>query len=180
MGIPTEPKPVKLFVALLAASEDLFAPVEARLVDLFGALETASVVSAWEVTDYYAREMGTGLRRKFVSFAPLASAEKLPEIKLAAQNIEAEYRSASGERRGRRVNADSGYLDVGKVVLASTKNAPHRLYLRDGIYGEITLLYHNGGFHPLDYSYADYRWPHTLAFFAELRALYLKQLKRGF
>lgn len=180
MGTLTEPKPVKLFVALLASSEDLFGPVETRLAALFGTLETASPVRTWEMTDYYAEEMGKGLRRKFVSLAPLASPEKLPEIKLAARNVEAEYRSTGGERRGRRVNADPGYLDLGKVVLASTKNAPHRLYLRAGVYGEVTLLYRNGAFHPLDYTYADYRWPETLAFFADLRARYLRQLKQGF
>lgn len=179
MGTLAEPKPAKFFVALLASSQDLFAPVETRLGALFGALETASPVCAWEVTDYYAEEMGKGLWRKFVSLTPLASPEKLPEIKLAARNIEAEYRSTVGARQGRRVNADPGYLDLGKVVLASTKSAPHRLYLRQGVYGEVTLLYHSGAFHPLDYTYADYRWPETLAFFADLRARYLRQLKQG-
>ncbi|MBI2358247.1 MAG: DUF4416 family protein [Deltaproteobacteria bacterium] len=180
MGFPREPKPVKIFVALLASSEDLFASVEARLTRLFGALETASGVWAWELSGYYTKEMGRGLRRKFLSFTPLVAAEKLPEIKLAAQKIEAEYLSTSGERQGRTVNADPGYLDMGKVVLASTKPAPHRLYLREGIYGEVTLLYYNGAFHPFDYTYADYRWPQTLAYFADLRALYVNQLKRGF
>jgi hypothetical protein len=178
MGSPTQPKPVKLFAALLAPSEQLFERVEARLGDLWGTVEAASAVFDWEMTDYYAEEMGPGLKRRFVAFAPLISPEELPEAKLAATSVEAAYRSTSGERRGRTVNIDPGYLDVGKVVLASTKNASHRLYLGQGIYGEITLLYQGGSYRPLDYTYADYRWPQTLSFFSGLRAGYLNQLKR--
>lgn len=180
MGTPTEPKPIKLFAALLAPSEDLLASAEARLAPLLGAIESRSGIFPWEVTDYYAEEMGSGLRRRFVSFTPLASPERLPQIKLATQGIEAKYLWTRGETRGRRVNIDPGYLDAGKVVLASAKNAPHRLYLGSGIYGEVTLIYHSGSYHPLDTTYADYRWPETIAFFGEVRVLYLRQLKRGF
>lgn len=178
MGSPTPPKPAKLFAALLAPSEHLFERVEARLSALWGAVEAASAVFAWELTDYYAEEMGPGLKRRFVAFAPLISPETLPEAKLAAISVETEYRSTSCERRGRAVNIDPGYLDVGKIVLASTKDASHRLYLGRGIYGEITLLYQSGSYRPLDYTYADYRWPQTIAFFNSVRAGYLNQLKR--
>lgn len=177
MGTPTEPKPVKPFVALLAPSEDLFACAENRLINLLGSIDMASGIFPWEVTDYYTEEMGSGLRRRFLSFGALASPEGLPNLKLATQALEAEYRWTRREKSARRINIDPGYLDGGKVVLASTKNAPHRLYLRAGIYGEVTLLYHGGTFHPLPYTYADYRWPETIAFFFEVRALYLRQLK---
>lgn len=180
MGLPIEPKPIKLFAALLATSEDLLASVEARLAVLLGAIESRSAIFPWEVTDYYAEEMGGVLRRGFVSFARLASPEGLPEIKLSTQGIEAEYLWTRGGKRGRQVNIDPGYLDAGKVVLASTKNAAHRLYLRSGIYGEVTLLYRSGFYHPLDTTYADYRWPQTIAFFGEVRGRYLAQLKGGF
>lgn len=179
MGIPKQPKPVKPFVALLAPSEDLFASAEHRLINLLGSIDRASGFLPWEVTDYYTEEMGSQLRRRFVSFAALASPEGLPDLKLATQALEGEYRWTSGEKSGRRINIDPGYLDAGKVVLASTKNAPHRLYLRAGIYGEVTLLYHSGTFHDLSYTYADYRWPEAIAFFSEVRALYLRRLKHG-
>jgi hypothetical protein len=76
------------------------------------------------------------------------------------------------------VNLDPGYLDAFKVVLASTKNASQRVYLQSGIYAEVTLLYHHGGFHRLEYTYADYVWPETIAFFTQLRARYLTQLRQ--
>lgn len=179
MGTPREPKPVKLFVALLSRHEELFSSVEGDLKALFGSIDSASGPLPWAVTDYYEKEMGSGLLRRFVSFGPLIPPERLPEIKLRTQGWEENYQWMEGVKRGRRINIDPGYLDAGKVVLASTKNASHRIYLRSGIYGETTLLFHSGSFHPFAYTYPDYLWPETIAFFSELRSLYLNQLRQG-
>lgn len=176
MGTPREPKPVKLFVALLSSEETLLSRVERDLAELFGAVELASAALPWSVTDYYAAEMGSGLLRRFIAFASLIAPDRLPEIKLGAQGLEERYQRIDGGRKRRRVNIDPGYLDAGKVALASTKEAPHRLYLGSGIYGEITLLYQNGSFQPLPRTYPDYTWPDTGAFLAACRARYLEQL----
>lgn len=178
MGIPKEPKPVKLFCALLSRDEDLFPLVDARLTALFGAIDAATRALPWPVTDYYEEEMGPGLLRRFVSLGSLISPERLPEIKLMTQGLEEEYQWIEGNRKGRRINIDPGYLDQGKVVLASTKGAFHRIYLRNGIYGEATLWFHDGSFHPLTRTYPDYMWPETLSFFSGMRSLYLDELKR--
>lgn len=177
MGTPKEPQPVKLFVALLSHHEELFPSVERNLTTLFGSIESSSGPFPWTATDYYEEEMGPELQRRFVSFAPLISPERLPEIKLRTQGLEENYQWIGTERRKRRVNIDPGYLDVGKVVLASTKNASHRIYLGSGIWGEITLLFHSGSFQSFSYTYPDYVWPETLSFLAALRSLYLNQLK---
>jgi len=179
MGIPKEPKPVKLFMALLSRDPEVFPLVEGRLSGVFGPMDSFSATLPWETTDYYEEEMGSGLLRKFVSFAPLISPEKLPETKLKTHGLEQGCLWSEGERKGRKINIDPGYVDVGKVVLASTKDAAHRIYLRSGIYGEATLLFHGGSFHPFDYTYPDYLWPETLAFFTALRSLYLNQLRES-
>lgn len=178
MGVPTEPKPVKLFVALLSRHEDHFPLVEKELTALFGPTDSACGSLPWAVTDYYEKEMGAGLFRRFVSFVPLISPEALAGIKLKTQGVEEGYQWIEGEKRGRRVNIDPGYLDAGKVVLASTKSASHRIYLRSGIYGEVTLLFQGGSFQPLAYTYPDYLWPETMAFLNASRARYLEQIKR--
>jgi len=179
MGTPTHPKPVKLFAALLSNQADLFGSVEGDLVGLLGPIDSSTRTLPWEVTDYYCEEMGSGLLRRFVSFSPLISPEVLPEIKLGTQGLEEKYRRIEDEKRGRRVNIDPGYLDAGKVVLASTKDASHRICLRSGIYAETTLLFHDGSFHPYGHAYPDYLWPETLSFFAALRSLYLSQLRQS-
>jgi Domain of unknown function (DUF4416) len=175
MGTPREPKPAKFFVALLSSSQELLSEAENDLIALMGQIDGRSVVLPWNLSPYYEREMGSGLLRCFVAFSSLLPPEGLAELKLKTQVIEDQYRNSAGARR---INVDPGYLDTHKVVLASTKNASQRIYLRSGIYAEATLFYDNGHFHGLAYTYRDYLWPEALAFFSDLRAAYLKQLKQ--
>lgn len=176
MGTAREPASVKYFAALLSSDENLLAQVENALAEPAGAVDMRSLTVPWTFSTFYTSEMGTGLLRRFVSFAALASPENLAAIKSATQRIEDRHRNAAG---GRRVNVDPGYVDVYKVVLASTKNAGQRIYLRHGIYAEATLLFHNASFHGMEYTYRDYLVPKTLEFFSDLRARYLVQLRQA-
>jgi len=175
MGTPREPKAAKYFVALLSSGRELLDRIEDDLVEILGPIDARSEALPWTASQYYEKEMGGGLLRRFVSCASLASPEKLVEVKLRTQEIEARYSTPSG---GRRINLDPGYLDSFKLVLASTKNASQRIYLRSGIYAEATLFYYDGGFHGLQYTYPDYLWPAALEFFIAARAVYLGQLRR--
>lgn len=175
MGAPTPPQPVKLLVALLSADPQLFATVTSQLQQSYGPVDLESEIFPWNTTDYYREEMGENLLRKFVTFECLISPEELVHIKLATNTVELAVSSASSTRR---VNLDPGYLDAAKLVLASTKNQAHRLYLSQGIYAEVTLLYHHGAFHPFIYTYADYRWPEAHAFLRQVRTRYLQQLRK--
>jgi hypothetical protein len=176
MGTVRQPKPAKYFVALLSSSPELITAVETDLAAILGAIDGRSEIIPWTVSRFYEKEMGAGLLRRFLSFLPPASPENLAAIKLQTQQIEERYRGRGSG--GRAVNLDPGYLDVYKVVLASTKNACQRVALHSGIYGEATLFYYNGRFHGLDYTYRDYLWPETLAFLTTLREGYLEQLKQ--
>jgi hypothetical protein len=144
---------------------------------VLGAIDGKSDVVAWTASKFYDQEMGSGLQRGFFSFTALRSPAELANVKLHTQAIEERYRRK--DTGGRRVNLDPGYLDAFKLVLASTKNASQRIYLGGGIYGEATLMYYNGKFHGLPYTYADYLWPETLSFLNRLRAVYLDQLRQA-
>jgi hypothetical protein len=176
MGTVRQPTPAKYFVALLSSSPDLITAVETDLVAILGEIDGRSEIVPWTVSRFYEKEMGAGLLRRFLSFLVLAPPENLAAIKLQTQQIEERYRQPGSE--GRRVNLDPGYLDVYKVVLASTKNACQRVALHSGIYGEATLFYYDGSFQGLDYTYRDYLWPETLSFLTKLREGYLGQLKQ--
>ncbi len=177
MGIPRKPKPAKYFVALLSPNQEYLSGVENDIINLLGAIDYRSPTVSWTASRFYEREMGPKLLRQFVSFEPLRSPEKLAEVKLATQQLEEKHRRLEMQPSGRKVNIDPGYVEAGKVVLASTKNASQRIYLRSGIYAEATLLYYEGGFHGCSYTYPDYLWPETLAFLTSLRSIYLKQLR---
>jgi Domain of unknown function (DUF4416) len=179
MGIPRDPKPAKYFVGLLSSDIELLNSVETDLTAIFGAIDARSETLRWNLSKFYGDEMGTGLLRRFVSFAQLDSPGNLADIKLKTQLLEEKNRSTGGERKGRRVNIDPGYIEAGKVVLASTKNAKHRIYLKSGIYGETTLLYYDGSFQACPHTYPDYVWVETLDFLASVRCLYLEQLRKA-
>jgi Domain of unknown function (DUF4416) len=177
MGIPADPKPAKYFVGLLSSDIALLDSVETDLTAILGLVDGRSETLPWSFSRFYEDEMGTGLLRRFVSFSHLISPGNLADIKLQAHEIEQKYRWSRPGGEGRRVNIDPGYVEAGKVVLASTKNAGHRIYLHSGIYGETTLLYYDGAFQACPRTYPDYLWAETLTFLASLRSAYLDQLR---
>ncbi|MBI1902112.1 MAG: DUF4416 family protein, partial [Planctomycetia bacterium] len=140
-------------------------------------------------TDYYAREMGTNLRKVFLAFERLIDPGELAPIKLLTNAWEREYADSSGaggpasSAEPRPLNLDPGYLGLGKLVLASTKDHAHRIYLGQGIFAEVTLHYVRGlGWQPLPWTFPDYRRPPALDFFTRCReylyGLHQAQLRR--
>lgn len=179
MGTPTPPQPVKLLIALLSADPELFAATIEQLQRHYGLIDLKSEIFPWRTTNYYQEEMGNALLRQFISFIELISPEDLVRIKLETNALEFSFADTTTPQSLRRVNLDPGYIDAAKLVLASTKNQAHRLYLSQGIYAEVTLLYHHKAFHPFIYTYEDYRWPDTQAFLQKMRKRYLEQLRAG-
>jgi hypothetical protein len=173
MGAPKVPAPVKLITGLLAASDALLEQAAVALTEHYGPIDSASVPIDWTVTNYYRDEMGPNIRRQFLSFERLITAGDLATVKLATNDIEERWRRASG----RQVNIDPGYIAATKLVLASTKDAAHRVYLGRGIYAEVTLLFTNGSFQPHAHTYPDYAAREAVAFFNSVRATCLEQLR---
>ena len=100
--------------------------------------------------------------------------EALAAIKLRTNELEKGW-TAEGRRK---VNLDSGYVSLPKLVLATTKNYDHRIYLGKGIYAEVTLHYRNGGFRPWPWTYPDYASAQYCELFAQIRRLYVSQLQQ--
>lgn len=116
--------------------------------------------------------MGEILSKKMVSFSDLTWAERLPDIKIASNEIEVAF----SEGNKRRVNVDPGYLNASKVVLATTKDYGHRVYLGRGIFGDVHLRYVSHRFKPCEWTYPDYQEGFVLKFFEEVRKKYMTQL----
>ena len=117
--------------------------------------------------------MGENLVRRFLSMEKLIRPDTLPDIKLAANDIEDGF--TEGERR--LVNIDPGYLSKAHLILATGKGYSHRPYLRDGIYADLTLIYQTRKFCSLPWTYPDYADEKQLLMFGKIRAKYLLQLK---
>ena len=176
MGAVRLPAPVQLFCALLVAPTISLHEVETVLVQTYGAIVLHTTPVSFTQTAYYEREMGPYLTRLYVAFEPLINMAALATVKHTTNRLEAMWSTASGQRR---VNVDPGYLDLAKVVLATTKDHAHRLYIGDGIFAEVTLRYWQHAFQPWEWTYPDYRTPATCAFFQQLRELYKAQLRHS-
>jgi hypothetical protein len=134
-------------------------------------------VWAFDSTDYYELEMGEGLRRQFVSFEKLIDPGELAQQKLLSNELERGICYECGlPPDQRRVNLDPGYLSLSKLVLATTKDYSHRLYLRDGIYAESTLHYEDGRWMGWPWTYPDYAGGQYHEFFGQVRELYKAKL----
>jgi hypothetical protein len=167
MEIRCPAPPAVLVVALTAAPTAPTNLVNDALVERWGAVGDESGPYEFDpFTVYYVPEMGCGLVKRLVAFRDPISQETLAAVKLAANALESRWVNESG---GRTVNLDPGYLTPHALVLASTKPASHRIYLRDGIYAEVTLRYERGTYAPLPWTYPDYRQPVVLAFLGRLR-----------
>ena len=168
----TRPQPVKLFVGLLTARTSALGELRGPLEEKLGPVELESELLDFGYTDYYEPELGPGLKRGLWGFARLDDPDTLADLKLFTNGLEGAF-SIAGKRI---VNIDPGYMAPARVVLASTKDFAHRLYLGKGIYGEVTLMYRRRGFQPLPWTYPDYRSEACQQFFRELRRLYMRQL----
>jgi hypothetical protein len=168
MGTAIEKGNVILMAGLLApgapAMEDLIGEVE----KLWGAVEHRSELFDFDFTDYYEREIGPHLKRQFVAFGTPIRPDTLRESKIVSNELEGRL-SICGRRRA---NVDPGYLDLSKLVVASTKDATCRVYLGEGIYAQPMLWYEKGSFQPWPWTYPDYRTAAAISFFNSVRADY--------
>ena len=168
-----EPPPVKLIMGLIFAPEAPIAAVRRAIEATYGPidLETAllpfvgpvSMNAKWDQP--YSASCG--------ALNALIAADALAGIKHQTNAIEQTFAGHGGQRR---VNLDPGYIDLAKLVLATTKDQQHRLYLGQGIYAEVTLRFTGGRFVPWEWTYPDYRTPEYLAFFDAVRRRYRQQL----
>jgi hypothetical protein len=176
MGTPRHPPRELLIVAAFSRHADALAWAQARLAEMFGPIALESEPYPFDQTRYYEPAMGPGLRKQLHAFRELIPPGTLAEIKLRTNALEAELAAAGRYPEPRPLNLDPGLLSLGKFILATTKDQAHRVYLRDGIFAEVTLRFHAGAFVPWPWTYADYRLPAVLDFLRRARAYYREQL----
>ena len=169
-----EPRPVKLICGLLAAGPDRLERGKAAITGRFGPVDQASEIFPFDFTGYYEKEMGKGILRRYLSFENLVDPGELAEIKLETNRMEEEL-SEGGKRT---VNLDPGYLDLSKLVLATTKDATYRVYLGRGIFAQPTCYFQDGSYRPWEWTYADYRTPAAIGFFNRVRREFKRQKDR--
>jgi hypothetical protein len=175
------PIPVKLFIGMLSPEPELFDICADIVCTEYGPIDYQSEIVPWTNTDFYQKEMGSGILRKFIFFEQLMDPGDLPTIKLNTIRIENSLAIQTANNARRRINLDPGYVTEAKVVLATIKDYTHRLYIGEGIYAEVTLRYFNKNrsFTPFEYTYLDYCSETYKTMFNKSRDLLRTALKKS-
>lgn len=177
MSKPQSPEPVLLIVAAFSRHAEALAWAGLRLQADYGPILQTSPGYDFDQTDYYEPAMGWGLRKHLIAFRNPIDPGCLADVKLRTNTLEAELARTGAYPESRPLNLDPGILSLGKFMLATTKDQHHRVYLRDGIFAEVTLRYTGGEFEAWPWTYADYRLPVVRTFLKDVRAYYYQQVR---
>lgn len=169
------PLPVKFICSFIYQQEEIYQKTRLILQRKFGKIDFETDSLNFSFTHYYEKEMGSPLSRRFISFLKLKRPDELVYAKLFCMKIEKKFAKANK----RAINIDPGYLNEAKLVLTTTKDYNHRIYVGRGIFEEVTLCYTNFGFKDFNTTYPDYRTPEYKNFFLTIRENYRKQIKKA-
>jgi hypothetical protein len=174
-----QPKPfaqAKLVCGVIFGDAGFYDRAKGLLIEAHGPVDLESPGFAFDLTDYYAREMGPDLARRFMSFRTLVDPARLADIKIGTNDLEERVRQEVGGRI-RPVNIDPGYVTASAVVMATAKDFAHRIPLDGGIYAHLEFLFTKTDVKFLDWTYPDMRQEGAKRFFLGVRTLYRDQLK---
>ena len=163
-------KKALLLFAVMWKDYEKLREVERLLLNIYGEKVHETEDFTLEYSKYYEKEMGEGLKKKFIAVDTFIEKDRLLDIKLTSMEIEKRF-SINGNRT---VNIDPIYLDDYQVVVASKKDKGSRIYIGKGIFAELELLYHHGSFQPLIWTYLDYK--DKIPFFNQVRKYYLQKV----
>lgn len=179
MASPFTPTPVKYFVTLLGRDpQHIRASAETLGTRMGGSswhIDYASELFPFGHTTYYEPEMGPSLMRQFLSFAQPSDPIQLVRLKTVSAELELEY----AHQGKRSINIDPGYMDLTKVVLASYKFGGQKLYVGEGVYADIVLLYAKGHFNSFIWTFPDFADGRYEPVLLKMRSIYKKSLSQA-
>jgi len=173
MSEPSRADDVKLISSLFSSSKALIDEVIHEMEHRFSPVDWTSPGLFFDRTQYYAKEMGWPLHRRFVSFRKLIRPQDVVEVKLETNKIENVYL----EEAKRKINIDPGYISLERLILATGKNYTHRIYLSKGIFADLTLIFNKASFRPLEWTFKDYASPEIIGLLNDVRERYKQQLR---
>jgi hypothetical protein len=177
LGEITHHRPVLLIVAMVSRYDDALRWSIDQLSQTHGPAALQSSVFDFVETEYYHQTMGDALKKQFVAFETLVPPQAIVAAKIHSNELENQYANQHNHAQQRPLNLDPGYISEAKLVLATTKDRDHRLYMSDGIYAEVTLHYRSKTWCSSRWTYPDYQRDDFQDFFTRCR-LYLRDRYR--
>ncbi|MGC8605672.1 MAG: DUF4416 family protein [Desulfomonilaceae bacterium] len=175
MSVPHDPDKAQLVISLLSAQENPLDVLSCDLEKVFGPLEEVLGPFKFDFTTYYDIELGSGIKRWMVTFSRLVDPASLADIKKSTNKIEQKY-TFEGRRR---FNLDPGLITLGNFILATGKNNAHRIYLKHGIFADLTLIFRRASYRPLEWTYPDYVDSVLIGVLNRIRAMYKQKLEKS-
>jgi len=172
-----DPKPVKLIIGILAADRQCLHAAISAIEAKFGKIDLVSDVWPFDKTNYYKDETGKNILRQFVSIERLIGPDRLAKIKHTTNKLEQKLAARLALPLPRPVNLDPGIIEPSKLILVTTKNYSHRIYIGKKMYAEVTLIFDKSRWRPFDHTYPDYRQQCYFDFFDKVRKRLVEQLK---
>lgn len=170
-------EPVVRFCAVITRHDAARRWAIETIAEGWGAAHVASAEIPFQAGGYYTPTMGDNLRKKLVAFGDFQDPAGLADWKRQTNQWEAEYAARSNFAESRPLNLDAGYVTQAKLVLATTKDRDHRIYLRDGMFAEVTLTYVGKRWQHHRWSYPSYRTDEVAKFAAACRSRLRKHLQ---
>jgi len=167
------PLPLKFLIAVIYREKIYLDRILSQVISSWGEIDFLGNSHPFDVTDYYRAEMGNPLFRKLITLKKLHNPENIVHFKRFCNGLESKMK-INGNRT---VNLDAGYLDHNKLVLASAKEAGHKIYLSEGIYADLIAKYKQNNYRTFEWSFPDFKadiYQHELL---QIRKIYLKQIK---
>jgi len=168
MARAQKPPKGRLIVSIIYNSMDGLSDALKLLEKQFGRVQCETIEISYASKDY-TEEMGERLQRRFYSFEKMVERDRLPEIKALCHKIEKQFGDLVRDYAFRTVNIDPGILTPDNVVMASHREFNHRIYLGEGVFGELTLVYSRGRFVRLAWTPAEFCEGEAIDFFLRVR-----------
>ncbi|HIE59381.1 MAG TPA: DUF4416 family protein [Persephonella sp.] len=143
--------------------ENKLKTVEKHLLKFYGNFVEETNPFSLPYCEYYTKEMGSPLYKKFVVTSFITEQKNLANIKKHCMFIEDKYK-INGNRT---VNIDPILLDTEKVLVATKKYRGNRIQIDKNLFLELELWFHNGSFQPFLWTYLDYK--EYIPFFNKIR-----------
>lgn len=177
MGAVFDFEKEKLIVGVIYHEKEILDRVMDILTAEFGEIDAVSEEFSFseEFSTYYDEEIGGEGFRRIYSFKELVDPARQADIKIRTNEIETEF-SIDGKRK---INLDPGFINHGRLMLATTKETGFRVPLKDGIYTELTLFWARGGWQKFPWSYRDYQSERVQKFITEVRKSYLAERRKN-
>ena len=169
MGDVRDYRPVLRVMAVSSRHASAFSWAIAKASECWGPIAIQSEQFDFSETGYYTKTMGEGLQKQLLAFANLIPQDQIVESKLQSNDWENEFAGSEAWAEERPINLDPGYITEAKLVLATTKDRDHRIYLREGILAEVTLFYQGNQWQNSRWTYPDYKRNDFLEFFDQCR-----------